>query len=63
MHTTCEVRGTEAMPRAKKSKDDEPSTLTPMTTETMRATTEVRGTKVIPRVTELATSQALSRRR
>ena len=51
------------MPRAKKSKDDEPSTLTPMTTETMRATTEVRGTKVIPRVTELATSQALSRRR
>ena len=40
------------MPRARKLKDDEPSTLTPTVIETMHATAEVRGAKVIPRVEE-----------
>ena len=38
------------MPRAKKFKDDEPSTLAPTVIETMRATAEVRSTKAMPRV-------------
>ena len=38
------------MPRAKKYKDDEQSTLPPTVIEAMRATAEVRSTKAMPRV-------------
>ena len=49
MPTTCEAKAAKAMPGAKKSKDDEPSTLTLMATETMHAPAEVRATKAMPR--------------
>ena len=55
-HATAKVRDTKAMRRAKKSKNDEPSALTPTVVETMHATVEVGGTKVIPRATESTTS-------
>ena len=42
MHATGEVKGTKAMPKARESKDDEPSTLAPTVIRTMHATGEVR---------------------
>ena len=38
MHATGEVGGAKAMPKARESKDDAPSTLAPTVVETMHAT-------------------------
>ena len=52
MHAAAKVRDTKAKLRAKKSKADRPSILTPTVIETMRPTAEVRGTKAMRRAEE-----------